>query len=191
MSKSPLAGAFTENGAPAKKKNKKTGALLILAGVALTTSLGGVFAANITISSSGIEFGQGVAAVNTCDTTINSAIEQEYDNARTTFDVTRITLSDIDLRDATAAAGSRGCGGQVLKVSVLDSSGAAYCAIGNTSPADAEISHTLSSSATTSTSDVIRIANSGSSAINGQVSITASADCAASGVGRVTITTSN
>jgi hypothetical protein len=190
MSKSPLAGAFTENGAPAKKKNKKTGALLILAGVALTTSLGGVFAANITIASNGIEFGQGVAAVNTCDTTINSAIEQEYDNARTTFDVTRVTLSGIDLRDASATPGAGGCGGQIIKVSVLNSSGTAYCAIGN-SPADATISKTLSASSTTSTSDVIRIANSGSSETNGQVSIDASADCAASGVGTVTITTSN
>lgn len=180
MSKSPLAGAFTENGAPAKKKNKKVGALLILAGVALTTSLGGVFAANITIASNGIEFGQGVAAVTTCDDTISSSIEQEYDNGRTTFDVTRVTLSGIDINNSK-------CGGKTLKVSLLDSSGAAYCAIGGD---DAVANLTLTSSVQNQGSDVIKIA-AGGTATDATVGINASADCAASGVGRVTITTSN
>jgi hypothetical protein len=180
MSKSPLAGAFTQNGAPEKKKNKKTGALLILAGVALTTSLGGVFAANITIASNGIEFGQGVAAVTTCDTTITSSIDQEYDNARTTFDVTRVTLSGIDVNNAA-------CGGKTLKVSLLDSSGAAYCSIGGV---DASSTLTLTSTAQNQSSDVIKVATGGT-ATDATVGINASADCAASGVGRVAITTSN
>ena len=52
MSKSPLAGAFAEGSTPEKKKNKKGAALLIIAGIGLTASVGGVFAANsITINS--------------------------------------------------------------------------------------------------------------------------------------------
>ena len=70
MSKSPLSGAFAESSATTKKKNKKNGAILLIAGIALTSSIGGVFAANsITINSgNAIEFGQGVAETSTCDT---------------------------------------------------------------------------------------------------------------------------
>ena len=70
MSKSPLSGAFAGSSATSKKKNKKNGAILLISGIALATSIGGVFAANsITINSgAAIEFGQGVAATSTCDT---------------------------------------------------------------------------------------------------------------------------
>jgi hypothetical protein len=70
MSKSPLSGAFAGSSATTKKKNKKNGAILLISGIALATSIGGVFAANsITINSgAAIEFGQGVAATSTCDT---------------------------------------------------------------------------------------------------------------------------
>jgi hypothetical protein len=179
MSKSPLAGAFTETGAPAKKKNKKVGALLILAGVALTTSLGGVFAANITIASNGIEFGQGVAAVNTCDTQINSAIDQTYSNSSSTFDVSRVTLSDIN---TTSGA----CGGKTLHVSLLDSSGAGYCGIDGT---DSPTALTLTGTAQDTSSDAITI--TAGSATQAVVRVTAAANCVASGVSKVTLTTSN
>ena len=178
MSKSPLAGAFKENDAPAKK-NKKTGALIILAGVALTTSLGGVFAANITIASNGIEFGQGVAAVTTCDTAISSAVDQTYNNGASTFYVSRVTLTGIN---TTSGA----CGGKTLKVSLLDSSGAGYCDIAG---ADAVLDKTLTSTVSTSTSDVIRIATG--SETDAKVQIDASASCAAAGVDKVTLTTTN
>ena len=70
MSKSPLSGAFADSSATTKKKSKKNGAILLISGIALATSIGGVFAANsITINSgANIEFGQGVAATSTCDT---------------------------------------------------------------------------------------------------------------------------
>ena len=70
MSKSPLSGAFADSSATTKKKSKKNGAILLISGIALATSIGGVFAANsITINSgASIEFGQGVAATSTCDT---------------------------------------------------------------------------------------------------------------------------
>jgi hypothetical protein len=185
MSKSPLAGAFTETGAPAKKKNKKVGALLILAGVALTTSLGGVFAANITINSNGIEFGQGVATVGTCDQTINTSIEQSFDN--TTFNVTRVGLSNID---------PSACAGKELHVALLNSSGTAICGIAGTdaavSPSFGTANGSGVSNASDATSDVIRFPSSAvSSATEYTAGVTASASCAAAGVGKVTLTTSN
>jgi len=186
MSKSPLAGAFTENGAPEKKKNKKTGALLILAGVALTTTLGGVFAANITIASNGIEFGQGVAAVATCDTSITTSIEQSYDNGASTFNVSRVGLSNID---PTA------CAGKKLHVTLLNSSGTAICDIAGTDSASSPSFGAASSgvsTATDSSADVITFPSTAvSSATEYRTGITSAASCAAAGVSKVTLTTSN
>jgi hypothetical protein len=114
MSKSPLSGAFAESSATTKKKNKKNGAILLIAGIALTSSIGGVFAANsITINGgSDIEFGQGVAETSSCDTDgITAAISQELPSGTTTeFVVRDVTLTNIDA----------GCNGLDLVVSLLD-----------------------------------------------------------------------
>jgi hypothetical protein len=186
MSKSPLAGAFTENGAPEKKKNKKTGALLILAGVALTTSLGGVFAANITIASNGIEFGQGVATVTTCDTTINASIEQTFDNNNDAFYVGRIGLTNIDPEQ---------CAGKKLHVTLLNSSGTAICDIAGTDSASSPSFGAESSgvsTATDSSADVIAFPSPQvTDATEYQIGITAAASCPAADVNKVTLTTSN
>lgn len=115
MSKSPLSGAFSGSSEPAKKKNKKNGAILLISGIALATSIGGVFAANsITINGgSDIEFGQGVAATSTCDIDgIDAAISQELPAGSTTeFVVRSVDLTNIDA----------GCSGVDLVVSLLDS----------------------------------------------------------------------
>jgi hypothetical protein len=177
MSKSPLAGAFTENGAPAKKK-KKTGALIIIAGVALATSLGGVFAANTTINLGGnIEFGQGVTSAVVCDPNIDTAIDQSFSG--TSFQVSRVALSGID---ATADA----CGGEIIKVSLLNSSGSTICAIAGT---DAAVNLTLSTTTQPSTNDVVRITTA-AGVTDGKFYVDASANCDASLVDRVALTTS-
>ncbi len=116
MSKSPLSGAFSGSSEPAKKK-KKNGAILLIAGIALTSSIGGVFAANsITINSgSSIEFGQGVAATSTCDTDgITTSLSQEFVTG-TTFRVNDVTIASID---------NSGCADKGLRVALLDSSNA-------------------------------------------------------------------
>lgn len=178
MSKSPLAGAFTENGAPEKKKNKKTGALLILAGVALTTSLGGVLAANTTINLGGnIEFGQGITGAVVCDPNIDTAIDQSFNG--TSFQVSRVALSGID-------ATTNGCGGEVLKVSLLNSSGSAICAIAGT---DTAVDLTLSTTTQPSTNDVVRV-TAAAGVTDGKFYVDASANCDASLVDRVALTTS-
>ena len=178
MSKSPLAGAFTENGAPEKKKNKKTGALLILAGVALTTSLGGVFAATTSIDLGGnIEFGQGITSAVVCDDEIGTAVDQTFNG--TSFQVSRVALTGID---TTADA----CGGEVLKVTLLESNGTAICDIAGLDP---EVTLSFTNSTTQpSTNDVVRI--TAGAVTDGAFYVDAAAGCDASLVDRVALTTS-
>jgi hypothetical protein len=79
MSKSPLAGAFAEGSTPEKKKNKKGAALLIIAGIGLTASVGTVFATNSINLGSGIEFGQGVTDTASCISALETEITQAYE----------------------------------------------------------------------------------------------------------------
>ena len=105
MSKSPLSGAFAGSSEPAKK-NKKNGALLLISGIALATSIGGVFAANSIVINGGdaIEFGQGIAATSTCDTDgIDSAMSQVYETGDT-FRVSEVELTGIDGAACSTAA---------------------------------------------------------------------------------------
>lgn len=125
MSKSPLSGAFSEAQAPAKKK-KKGGAILIISGVALATSLGGVFAANTISVNNGdsLEFGQGVAATNSCTDAINTALSQAYDaTVSGEFKVT-----DLEIQAKSTAGVVRDfttCSGKTLNFSLLNASGSA------------------------------------------------------------------
>jgi hypothetical protein len=113
MSKSPLSGAFAGSSEPAKK-NKKNGALLLISGIALATSIGGVFAANsITINGgAAIEFGQGVASTNSCDTALTTSMTQAYTN--NVFRVASVIVDGID---------TAGCSNSTLRVSLLDVNG--------------------------------------------------------------------
>jgi hypothetical protein len=98
MSKSPLSGAFADSSATTKKKNKKNGAILLIAGIALTSSIGGVFAANsITLNTNNtLEFGQGAATASACDSAITTSITQDLaTGATTSFVVRTVELSGI------------------------------------------------------------------------------------------------
>jgi hypothetical protein len=116
MSKSPLSGAFSGSSEPAKKK-KKNGAILLIAGIALTSSIGGVFAANsITINSgAAIQFGQGVAATNTCDDGLTTSITQSFDDANNAFLVDDVIVGGID---------TTACSETTLRVGLVDENGA-------------------------------------------------------------------
>jgi hypothetical protein len=113
MSKSPLSGAFAGSSEPAKKK-KKNGALLLISGIALATSIGGVFAANsITINGGAeIEFGQGVASTNSCDTALTTSMTQAYTN--NVFRVASVIVDGVNVA---------GCSNSTLRVSLLDVNG--------------------------------------------------------------------
>jgi uncharacterized metal-binding protein len=115
MSKSPLSGAFAESSATTKKKSKKNGAILLIAGIALTSSIGGVFAANsITLNSNtAIEFGQGTAAVTSCEAALDASITQFWHNTDSVFRVNTVVV------DGIAAS----CSGKTLKVSLLETDG--------------------------------------------------------------------
>ena len=113
MSKSPLSGAFSGSSEPAKKK-KKNGAILLIAGIALTSSIGGVFAANsITINSgAAIEFGQGVATTTSCDANLTTTLTQVYTSD--VFRVDDVVVGGID---------STNCATTTLVVSLVTSQG--------------------------------------------------------------------
>jgi hypothetical protein len=109
MSKSPLSGAFSGSSEPAKKKNKKNGAILLVAGVALATSIGGVFAANsITINS--VEFGQGVADTVSCTDNATTVLSQAWSTDKFIANVITLTTEDD-------------CSGEQVRVSLIDSEG--------------------------------------------------------------------
>jgi hypothetical protein len=116
MSKSPLSGAFADSSATTKKKSKKNGALLLIAGIALTSSIGGVFAATNTITINGgtLEFGQGTAAVDVCAATADTEMGQAYDAATDEFYVT-----DVVVTFNVATAGD--CNNKQVKVELVDS----------------------------------------------------------------------
>ena len=117
MSKSPLSGAFADSSATTKKKNKKNGAILLIAGIALTSSIGGVFAATSTITINGgtdLEFGQGTAAVDVCAANADTEMGQAYDAVDDEFYVT-----DVVVTFNVANAGE--CNNKQVKVELVDS----------------------------------------------------------------------
>ena len=115
MSKSPLSGAFADSSATTKKKNKKNGAILLIAGIALTSSIGGVFAANsITLNTNNtLEFGQGAATASACDAGITVNVTQKLAATGTAFVVRNVELEDIN---------DTACANKDLVVSLVDSS---------------------------------------------------------------------
>jgi hypothetical protein len=116
MSKSPLAGAFAVGSTPEKKKNKKGAALLIIAGIGLTASVGGVFAANsITINGgSSVEFGQGLASTANCVSNLTTTLSQEYDNTVT---------DEFKAKDVVIGGDFSSCAAKTVKVDLRNSSG--------------------------------------------------------------------
>ncbi len=116
MSKSPLSGAFSGSSEPAKKKNKKNGAILLIAGAALASSIGGVFAAN-SITITDVEFGQGVAATVSCTDNATTAISQTWSTDVFIADVVTLTTDDD-------------CSGEQVRVSLIDSAGAVLHSVG-------------------------------------------------------------
>jgi hypothetical protein len=108
LSYSPLEGSF---GKQQKSKNKK---LIALVGFLLIAGIGGgVFAANITIASGAIEFGQGVASATACDSTITVVPSATYDGSD--FTVSKVVLEGVD---------ASACGTKTLTLKAIYSSNA-------------------------------------------------------------------
>jgi hypothetical protein len=119
MARSPLSGAFAKTSGTTKQKTSKNGAILLISGIALATSIGGVFAAN-TIGINGndsIEFGQGAATTTTCDTgAMEAVVTQQFSTpgSESTTDVFRV--SEVVVRSIDAA-----CEGVDIRLALIGS----------------------------------------------------------------------
>ena len=150
MSKSPLSGAFADSSATTKKKNKKNGAILLIAGIALTSSIGGVFAANsITLNTNNtLEFGQGAATASACETGIDVKVNQDLASTGTAFVVRNVVLESID---------ASACNNKGLEVSLVKSDATVLTSTVFRSPAST-VTWTISGVTSVSAGDVNRVA---------------------------------
>ena len=113
MSKSPLEGSFRNSGRRSLPK------WTILLGVLTLTGIGGgVLAANITVCTGVVEFGQGTATTIACDTDITVTPVSTFNG--TTFLVSEIALTGVDQRSSSAS--NSGCGAQNIVVKALNGS---------------------------------------------------------------------
>ena len=99
--------------APKRKYKKKS---LFIGLFLLFPTLNSTFASQITIGSGGIEFGQGSQTTSVCDTNITVNLQSTYDAASQVFEVSTVTLGDLDTRVGQ-------CAGRVLTIKALNSSG--------------------------------------------------------------------
>lgn len=113
MSKSPLEGSFSNSGRKPFPKWIMVIGLLTLTGIG-----GGVLAANITVGSGVVEFGQGTATTIACDTDITVTPVSTFNG--TTFLVSEIALTGVDQRSSSAS--NSGCGAQNIVVKALNGS---------------------------------------------------------------------
>ena len=113
MSKSPLEGSFSNSGRRSIPK------WTILLGVLTLTGIGGgVLAANITVGTGVVEFGQGTATTIACDTDITVTPVSSFNG--TTFLVSEIALTGVDQRSSSES--NSGCGAQNIVVKALNGS---------------------------------------------------------------------
>ena len=106
--------------APAPRKAAKKSNLKSLAGLATVAAvavLGSTLAANITLGSSALEFGQGVQTTAACDSTITVSPKVTFQNgSNPQFYLSTISFSDVDTRTSgsTLTSGGTGCAGKTL-----------------------------------------------------------------------------
>lgn len=167
---SPLTDHLGPSFGGKRKNNKRVfiGAALLI----LVPYIGSTLAASVTISGSGnataIEFGQGNQVAITCDTTITSTINEGWYTTGSTFTVSSLVLSGINVTSAlTATTNDAGCGGKLMTVKLY--SGAA----GSSTPAIIGNGSATSVTFTVPTSGT-SVTMSGSTGITGSASIAAS-----------------
>ena len=106
--------------APAPRKTAKKSNLKSLAGLATVAAvavLGSTLAANITLGSSALEFGQGVQTTAACDSSITVSPKVTFQNgSNPQFYLSTISFSDVDTRTAGSGtvSGGTGCAGKTL-----------------------------------------------------------------------------
>ena len=189
---SPLSNRVNSRfGGSVNHRSKKiiAGFLIATIGPLVATTL----AASLTIGTGSLEFGQGSQAAVACDTAITTAITETWYNASTIFEVATIVLSDLNTA-AGAGVSNAGCGGKILKVSLLGSSGTALT-IGSSGTATSA-SVTLASPGVNGTQTIASngvtasLASAGATATLTLTIPTASIHLDAASVYRVTVETS-
>jgi hypothetical protein len=179
---SPLSNRVNSRfGGSVNHRSKKiiAGFLIATIGPLVATTL----AASVTIGTGSLEFGQGSQAAVACDTSITTAITEAWYQTGTYFRVATIVLTDFNSA-VGAGVSNAGCGGKVLKISLLSSDGTAL-AIGTSGT-------TTSSSITITSTTVATPAVNGTTAtLSGTtLTLTVIANLDASTVYRVAVETS-
>jgi hypothetical protein len=108
---------FENAPAPRKSAPKKSNlkSLAGLATVAAVAVLGSTLAANISLGTSSLEFGQGVQTTAACDSSITVSPKVTFVNGATPqFMLSTISLSGLDITDQSG--GSEGCDGKSLRI---------------------------------------------------------------------------
>ena len=95
---------------------KKKFFFILIPVLALMGIGGGVLAANITVGTGVVEFGQGTATTIACDTDITVTPVSTFNG--TTFLVSEIALTGVDQRSSSAS--NSGCGAQNIVVKALN-----------------------------------------------------------------------
>ena len=189
---SPLSNRVNSRfGGSVNHRSKKiiAGFLIATVGPLVATTL----AASVTIGTGSLEFGQGSQAAVACDTAITTAITETWYNTSTIFEVATIVLSDLNTA-AGAGVSNAGCGGKILKVSLLGSSGTALTigSSGTATSASVTLAATGVNGAQTIASNGVTasLASAGATATLTLTIPTASIHLDAASVYRVTVETS-
>ena len=189
---SPLSNRVNSRfGGSVNHRSKKiiAGFLVATVGPLVATTL----AASVTIGTGSLEFGQGSQAAVACDTAITTAITETWYNTSTIFEVATIVLSDLNTA-AGAGVSNAGCGGKILKVSLLGSSGTALTigSSGTATSASVTLAATGVNGAQTIASNGVTasLASAGATATLTLTIPTASIHLDAASVYRVTVETS-
>ena len=136
--------------APQKRTGQKkssTRGLLAVAGFAAIAVLGSTLAANISLNSGTLEFGQGVVTTAACDTSITILPTTAYTSD--TFTLSTIVVSDLN---------TTACNGKSLKIKVLSGSTAKVISTGaNTTQCSVSITTGSPYAATTDSCGTISI----------------------------------
>jgi hypothetical protein len=90
----------------------------LVAAFLLIPTLSTTLAGQITLGTGAIEFGQGAQTTAVCDSNITVAIASSYDSTDNIFEVSTITLGDLDTTVS-------GCSGKTITITALNSSGTA------------------------------------------------------------------
>lgn len=122
--------------APAPRKTAKKSNLKSLAGLATVAAvavLGSTLAANITLGSGSLEFGQGVQTTAACDSSITVSPKVTFVNSSTNpqFMLSTISLTGVDITDQ--AADTTGCDGKTLQINAYGDSSATPLSIASAS----------------------------------------------------------